>query len=217
MPYGKTQDFNNPTVQDFEEKASPQEKKLWETYLKDYPQPFQRSIMAVSDNFLFVCPSANLVVELEKFRRFSDSAGGVSGKKGDALREMGLKLAAYTYRELDTDFEGVCNAIDRAVNRQMAQESLVEIRLVEIPCIKRNASGVAGAFVAAELALAGIASAIPADEVILAMKQVGDAIPVSLRETSEGGLATTPTGKRLFEQVFGETGGGSCSGCGRCK
>lgn len=76
--------------------------------------------------------------------------------------------------------------------------------LVEIPCIKRNASGVAGAFVAAELALAGIKSAIPADEVILTMKKVGDTLPSSLKETAEGGLAATPTGRRLREQVFGE-------------
>lgn len=75
--------------------------------------------------------------------------------------------------------------------------------LVEIPCIKRNASGVAGAFVAAELALAGIESAIPADEVILTMKKVGDAMPSSLRETAEGGLAATATGKCLQKQVFG--------------
>lgn len=76
--------------------------------------------------------------------------------------------------------------------------------LVEIPCIKRNASGVAGAFVAAELALAGIKSAIPADEVILTMKKVGDNMPSSLKETAEGGLAATPTGKKLRQQVFGE-------------
>lgn len=75
--------------------------------------------------------------------------------------------------------------------------------LVEIPCIKRNASGVAGAFVAAELALAGITSAIPADEVIWAMKKVGDAMAPSLKETAEGGLAATPTGKKLHQQVFG--------------
>lgn len=75
--------------------------------------------------------------------------------------------------------------------------------LVEIPCIKRNASGVAGAFVAAELALAGIKSAIPADEVILAMKRVGDTMPSALKETAEGGLAATPTGRKLYEKVFG--------------
>ena len=91
--------------------------------------------------------------------------------------------------------------------------------LVEIPCIKRNASGVAGAFVAAELALAGIESAIPADEVIWTMKKVGDAMSSTLKETAEGGLAATPTGRRLHEQVFGtvrEPKGG-CSGCGGCS
>lgn len=75
--------------------------------------------------------------------------------------------------------------------------------LVEIPCIKRNASGVAQAFVAAEMALAGIKSAIPADEVIIAMKRIGDVMPAALKETAEGGLAATPTGRKLCRQVFG--------------
>lgn len=86
--------------------------------------------------------------------------------------------------------------------------------LVEIPCIKRNASGVAGAFVAAELALAGIPSYIPADDAILAMKQIGDALPAALRETAGGGLATTPTGQLLHTQVFGDNITGSrCPHC----
>ena len=76
--------------------------------------------------------------------------------------------------------------------------------LVEIPCIKRNAMGTANAFTAAELALAGITSAIPVDEVIWAMKKVGDSMAVTLKETGEGGLAATPTGKALKQQVFGE-------------
>lgn len=75
--------------------------------------------------------------------------------------------------------------------------------LVEVPCIKRNAMGVANAFTASELACAGITSAIPADEVILAMKQVGNMMSSSLKETSEGGLAATPTGCRLRKQIFG--------------
>ena len=75
--------------------------------------------------------------------------------------------------------------------------------LVEIPCIKRNAMGVANAFVGAELALAGIESAIPADEVILAMKKIGNSMPSALRETAEGGLAATPTGRELCKRVFG--------------
>lgn len=75
--------------------------------------------------------------------------------------------------------------------------------LVEIPCIKRNAMGTANAFTAAELALAGIESAIPADEVIAAMKRIGDLMPVSLKETAEGGLAGTPSARKLQRQIFG--------------
>ncbi len=75
--------------------------------------------------------------------------------------------------------------------------------LVEIPCIKRNAMGVSNAFVGAELALAGIESAIPVDEVIMAMKKIGNSMPSSLKETAEGGLAATPTAKELTKKVFG--------------
>lgn len=76
--------------------------------------------------------------------------------------------------------------------------------LVEIPCIKRNAGGVVNALSAAEMALAGIESAIPCDEVIIAMKKIGDAMQPSLKETAEGGLAATPTGKALRRKVFGD-------------
>ena len=75
--------------------------------------------------------------------------------------------------------------------------------LVEIPCIKRNAMGAANAFVSAEMALAGIESKIPADEVIHAMKVIGDGMAPALKETAEGGLAATPTARRLMKQVFG--------------
>ena len=91
--------------------------------------------------------------------------------------------------------------------------------LVEIPCIKRNASGVTLAFTAAELALAGIKSAIPVDETIEALKRVGDGLPAALRETAQGGLAITPTGQVLEQQVFGTRApltGSSCSTCGSC-
>ena len=76
--------------------------------------------------------------------------------------------------------------------------------LVEVPCVKRNAAGVAGAFVAAELALAGISSVIPADEAILAMKRVGDAMVPAFKETAEGGLAATPTACRLRDELLGK-------------
>lgn len=76
--------------------------------------------------------------------------------------------------------------------------------LVEIPCIKRNVAGIMVAFSAAEMALAGIDSKIPADECIAAMREVGEALPCALKETAQGGLAVTPTGLRMKKQVFGE-------------
>ena len=75
--------------------------------------------------------------------------------------------------------------------------------LVEVPCVKRNAVGAVIACAAADMALAGIVSRIPADEVIGAMKEIGDALPKSLKETAGGGLAATPTGLRLKEKIFG--------------
>lgn len=75
--------------------------------------------------------------------------------------------------------------------------------LVEIPCIKRNALGAANALVAADLALAGIQSVIPIDEVIMAMKNIGALMSPSLKETAEAGLAGTPTAKRLTCEIFG--------------
>jgi L-serine dehydratase len=75
--------------------------------------------------------------------------------------------------------------------------------LVEVPCVKRNAGGVMCAIAAADMALAGIKSVIPVDEVISAMREVGEALPATLRETAQGGLAVTPTGIALKQKIFG--------------
>lgn len=77
--------------------------------------------------------------------------------------------------------------------------------LVEVPCVKRNAMGASNAITAADMALAGISSRIPCDEVINAMYLIGQSMPSSLRETAEGGLAATPTGRKLEEQIFGNS------------
>lgn len=76
--------------------------------------------------------------------------------------------------------------------------------LVEVPCVKRNAAGASNALTAADMALAGIESRIPADEVLEAMYKIGLTMPSSLRETGRGGLAATPTGNRLMQEIFGE-------------
>jgi L-serine dehydratase len=73
--------------------------------------------------------------------------------------------------------------------------------LVEVPCVKRNATGTVLALTVAELALAGIPSAIPADEVIGAMRSVGSMMHESLRETSKGGIAVTKTAKKIENEL----------------
>ncbi|MCT6923508.1 L-serine ammonia-lyase, iron-sulfur-dependent, subunit alpha [Metasolibacillus sp.] len=75
--------------------------------------------------------------------------------------------------------------------------------LVEVPCVKRNAMGAANAIVAADMALAGVTSRIPCDEVIGAMYRIGESMNPDLKETARGGLAATPTGKALAAKIFG--------------
>ncbi|TXC91995.1 L-serine ammonia-lyase, iron-sulfur-dependent, subunit alpha [Metabacillus litoralis] len=77
--------------------------------------------------------------------------------------------------------------------------------LVEVPCVKRNAMGAANAMVAADMALAGITSRIPCDEVIDAMFKIGQMMPNALKETAQGGLAATPTGQQLKTKIFGDS------------
>jgi len=72
--------------------------------------------------------------------------------------------------------------------------------LVELPCVFRNATGAAIALAAVEMALAGITFAIPADEVIDTMGEIGREMDVRYRETAGGGLAATPTGRRLAKE-----------------
>ncbi|MGZ8378242.1 MAG: L-serine ammonia-lyase, iron-sulfur-dependent, subunit alpha [Gemmatirosa sp.] len=72
--------------------------------------------------------------------------------------------------------------------------------LVELPCVFRNATGAAIALAAIEMALAGIEFAIPADEVIDTMGEIGRSMDVRYRETAGGGLAATPTGRRLARE-----------------
>lgn len=73
--------------------------------------------------------------------------------------------------------------------------------LVEVPCVKRNVGGAVNALAAADMALAGIISQIPVDQVIDAMGEVGIKMDVSLRETSLGGVAVSPRGVEIAEKL----------------
>lgn len=74
--------------------------------------------------------------------------------------------------------------------------------LVEVPCVKRNVIGAVNAITASDMAIAGLTSRIPPDEVIDAMRSIGLSMPASIRETGEGGLAGTPTGQRIAEELL---------------
>jgi L-serine dehydratase len=75
---------------------------------------------------------------------------------------------------------------------------------VEVPCVSRNAFYSVHAVSAAQLALAGLESVIPPDEVVSAMAAVGRMLPPELRETGEGGIADTPTGRMIALKMAGE-------------
>ncbi len=79
--------------------------------------------------------------------------------------------------------------------------------LVEVPCVKRNVVGAANAVACANMALSGIDSVIPCDEVIDAMGRVGLQLSPDLRETGAGGMAATPTGRAIARRLAAEAGG----------
>ena len=132
----------------------------------------------------------------------------VAGAQGGCQAECGSAsaMAAAALVEVMGGTPSQCaDACAMAISNQMGLVCDPVGGLVEIPCIKRNVSGLAIAFSSADMALAGIRANIPADECIDAMREVGDALPASLKETAGGGLATTPTGRKLCDKVFGLT------------
>ena len=131
----------------------------------------------------------------------------LAGAQGGCQAECGsaAAMAAAALVELCGGTPEQCeHAVAIAIKNQLGLACDPVAGLVEIPCIKRNVAGIMVAFSAAEMALAGIDSKIPADECIAAMREVGEAMPCALKETAQGGLAVTPTGLKMKKQVFGE-------------
>ena len=130
----------------------------------------------------------------------------IAGAQGGCQAECGsaAAMAAAAIVELMGGTPAqIADACAIAISSQIGLVCDPVAGLVEIPCIKRNVSGLMIAFSSADMALAGIEAKIPADECLDAMREVGDALPASLKETAGGGLAATPTGRKLQKQVFG--------------
>lgn len=130
----------------------------------------------------------------------------IAGAEGGCQAEVGTAsaMAAGALTELLGGTPSmVCHSCAIALKNILGLVCDPVAGLVEVPCVKRNAMGVANAFTACELACAGITSVIPTEEVIQAMNQIGKEMNSSLKETAEGGLAVTPTGCRLCQEIFG--------------
>ena len=134
------------------------------------------------------------------------SRSSIAGAQGGCQAECGsaAAMAAAALVELMGGTPAQCaDACAIAISSQLGLVCDPVAGLVEIPCIKRNVSSLMIAFSSADLALAGIEARIPADECLDAMREIGDALPAALKETAGGGLAATPTGRKLQKQVFG--------------
>ena len=128
----------------------------------------------------------------------------IAGASGGCQAEIGTAsaMAAGALVALrDGTGQQIGHAVAMALKNLMGLVCDPVAGLVEVPCVKRNVIGAVNAISAADMALAGIESRIPVDEVIDAMGEVGRRMPVEFRETALGGLAATPTGRRVKQQM----------------
>ena len=153
----------------------------------------------------------------EQMIRFLFTAGGfgmviannaeIAGATGGCQAEVGSASAmgaAAAVEAAGGTAEQSAQALSIAMSNLLGLVCDPIAGLVEVPCVKRNAIGAGNALIAADMALAGCTSVIPADECIDAMKKVGHQMPASLRETGIGGLAGTPTGQAIKTKIFGK-------------
>lgn len=131
----------------------------------------------------------------------------LSGSEGGCQAEIGvasaMAAASITYMAHGSK-EMIAQSVALALKNVLGLVCDPVAGLVISPCIKRNALGVVNAFLAAEMALSGVKSIIPPDQVIDAMKKVGRKLPEELRETGLGGIADTPAGKKIRDTLFSE-------------
>lgn len=147
-------------------------------------------------NFLFTAGAFGLVIA---------NNASISGAEGGCQAEIGsasaMAAAALVCAKHGTALQAA-QAVAITLKNMMGLICDPVAGLVEVPCVKRNALGSSQAFISADMALAGIESVIPPDEVVLAMYQVGRQMPSIFKETAEGGLAMTPTAQRLQAEIL---------------
>lgn len=138
-------------------------------------------------DFLFTAGAFGLVIA---------NNASISGAEGGCQAEVGsaaAMAAAATVLAAGGTVEAASHALAITIKNMLGLICDPVAGLVEVPCVKRNALGSSQALISADMALAGIQSVIPPDEVIEAMHKVGQVMPSIFKETAEGGLAATPT------------------------
>ena len=148
--------------------------------------------------FLFTAGGLGLIIA---------NHAGIAGATGGCQEEVGsasAMAAAAAVEAAGGSPEQSSQALAIALSNLLGLVCDPIAGLVEIPCVKRNAIGAGNALIAADMALAGCTSMIPADECISALDKVGRSMLVDLRETGLGGLAGTPTGQAIKAKIFGK-------------
>jgi L-serine dehydratase len=148
---------------------------------------FQDAFIAASGVGMLIAMRATL----------AGAAGGCQAECG-AAGAMGAAGLAFLCGEGE---EAVFDAAALSLKNSLGLACDPVAGLVEVPCVKRNAFIAANAITALSLTRAGIRSIIPFDEVVGAMKAIGDSMPASIRESAEGGLAKTATGLSYWEKI----------------
>ncbi|WP_304152644.1 L-serine ammonia-lyase, iron-sulfur-dependent, subunit alpha [Megamonas hypermegale] len=131
----------------------------------------------------------------------------IAGAQGGCQAECGSAagMAAGALADLaGGDVRQIGNAVALAIKNLLGLACDPVAGLVEVPCVKRNGFAATVAVLAADMSLAGINSVIPVDEVIDAMYRIGRMLPEAIRETAQGGLATTCTGLKLKKKIYND-------------
>lgn len=132
------------------------------------------------------------------------TSASIAGAEGGCQAEIGsasaMAAGALAFLE-GGGTEEIVHAAALALKNMLGLTCDPVAGLVEVPCIKRNVAGAVNAVTSSQLALAGVRSAIPPDEVIDSMRRIGRLLPACLRETGQEGLATTPTGASVAARL----------------
>lgn len=160
------------------------------TYYRNYHVPEEKMIEA-----MYVAAGVGQVIANRAY--LAGASGGCQAEIGSA---SGMAASAICHVK-GGSVEQIGHACAMALKNLMGLVCDPVAGLVEVPCVKRNVVGAVNALAAADMALAGIQSQIPADQVIDAMKEVGDKMDADLRETGVGGVAGSPRGREVAEKM----------------